>query len=229
MPSAKAPRRANAKTGPVGKIALPDWMPPDEREAWEIFYPGVSADDREMRYMLQQLATRVEMKDAWTEIRSLKASPISLVTLTLSIWMSARIVKERKLGFASMPPALALAKQARTVADAVRATHPTIQAWNGITDATMVELDRVAAFFREEARYIANAIHFTPLPRKIRARNAPEVAFVNHMCDWLLRLYERRPYNLIAILTNVVFDPPVDRQWDADRVKHCYRSRSGNK
>ena len=89
MPSAKAPRRANAKTGPVGKIPVPDWMPPDEREVWEIFYPGVPADDREARYMLQRLATRPEMKDAWAELRSLKATPGSLVTLTLSIWMSA--------------------------------------------------------------------------------------------------------------------------------------------
>jgi hypothetical protein len=151
LPSAKGPRR------PVGKIPVHDWVPPDEREAWEIFYPGMPADDREMRYMLQQLATRVEMKDVWAKLKSLKASHISLVTLTVSIWMSARIVKERKLGFAPMPPALEHAKQARAVAEAVRAIDSTILASSGITDATLVELDRVAAFFRQEAQYITNA------------------------------------------------------------------------
>jgi len=49
------------------------------------------------------------------------------------------------------------------------------------------------------------------------------------MCDLLKQPTGRRPYTLVAILTNVAFNVPEDKQWDADRVKHCYRSRSRNK
>lgn len=215
-----------------GKILLPDWMPLDEQEAWMSFYSGVKKVDRDARYMLQRLASRPEMKEAWKmwrELKSIKVSASTLVTLILSTWLSARIVKERKLGPALLLPPLELANQAGAVAAAVRAIDPTIRSWNEITDATLMELDRVATFFRQEAQNIAKVIDFTPLPRKVRARSAPEVAFVNRMCAYFWQQYKSRSHDLIATLTNVVFDLRPGKQWDADRVKHCYRSRSGNK
>ena len=67
-----------------------------------------------------------------------------------------------------------------------------------------------------------------PLPRKLGAHNADQIAFVNCMCGlpWSRTGSRQRPYSLIAILTNVAFDLPEKKEWDADRVKHCYASRS---
>src|SRR5262249_26147394 len=85
------------------------------------------------------------------------------------------------------------------------------------------------AFFKHEAE-IRDAITRTAQPpRKKRARKAEQVAFVNTLCG--IRSWQsssRRPYTLVAILVNVVFDEPADSPWDADRFKHCHHSRSRN-
>jgi len=122
-----------------------------------------------------------------------------------------------------------LATQARTVLNAMQAVDPTIREGKGITDETLTELNRVAIFFEKQAQFIDQLIDSAPLPRKARARNAHHIAFVNRMCERLWQPTGRRPYKLVAILANVAFDVPEDRQWDADRVKHCYRSRSRRK
>jgi hypothetical protein len=202
-------------------------MPLDEQEAFMDFYSGLKKADRDARYMLQRLASRPDMEEAWKmwgELKSSRVNASALTTLILATWLSAKIVKERKSGPTLLLPPLELAEQAIAVAVALRATHPTIRALNGITNATLAELDRVAAFFRQEAQQIANVVNFTRLPRKVRAHSAPQVAFVNCMCDYFWQRCKKRSYKLIAILTNVVFDLELDRQWDADRVKHSYRS-----
>jgi hypothetical protein len=107
----------------------------------------------------------------------------------------------------------------------MQAVHPAIRERGGITDATLTELNRAAAFLDKQAGFIDQLVSIAPLPRKARARNAHQIAFVNRMCERLWQSAGRRPYTLIAILTNVAFDVQ-DNEWDADRVKHCYRSRS---
>jgi hypothetical protein len=46
------------------------------------------------------------------------------------------------------------------------------------------------------------------------------------MCDLFWHPHGRRPYALVGTLTNVVFDLSEKTEWNADRVKHCYRARS---
>jgi hypothetical protein len=92
---------------------------------------------------------------------------------------------------------------------------------------TLTELDRVAGFLKSEVEFVDAMINWTPLPRKIRASTAQQVAFVDHMCNRLYQPTGRRPYALVAILANVTFD--VSEEWNADRVKKCYASRSRSK
>jgi hypothetical protein len=116
--------------------------------------------------------------------------------------------------------------QARRIAEEIGALDPTIRVEYGITDATQTELDRVANFFEDDVKLIDALISWTPIPRKSRARKAQQVAFVDHICSQLSQPIGRRPYTLVAILANVTFDVSEDNQWDADRVKKCYASRS---
>jgi hypothetical protein len=208
-------------------------MPRDAQETWKSFYSIFGSDNwaRELKYMLQRLATRPEMKVAWKRLeQSFQITPSLLISVTVVTWISV-MREKRELGYIppsglvanlnTTPSTLELAKQARTVADAIGAIDPIILANNGLTATTVLELDRVAGFFEQEVRITGQIIHAAQLPRKARARNAPQIAFVNQMCDVLKG---RGRYALMAILANVVFDP--EQPWDDDRVKHCYQSRS---
>ena len=115
---------------------------------------------------------------------------------------------------------------ARIVAEAMQAEDPEIRAEEGITETTLTELARAAAFYKRDADFLYKALTIAPPSRTVRAWKAPQIAFVNRMCDWPWQRSGRRPYTLVAILVNVVFDVPADKEWTADRVKHCYRSRS---
>ena len=94
---------------------------------------------------------------------------------------------------------------------------------------TLQELKRVANFFQRGDDAIDFSLKIAPLPRKLGAHAADQIAFVNCMCDQSWTGSRRRPYSLIALLTNVAFDLPEKEEWDADRVKHCYAARSRGK
>ena len=178
------------------------------------------------------------MQEAWTRLKSFeKITPNDLVTLTFSIWLSARrmghlgsksrLRKARKK--LSEPPSYSdKTQQAHAIVAAIEALDPFIRAANGITDVTLQEFKRVANFFKREDEAIYFWLKIAPLPRKLGAHNADQIAFVNCMCDlsWSNTGSRQQPYSLIAILTNVAFDLPEKNEWDADRVKHCYASRS---
>ena len=223
MPCAKAP------------LTPPGWMPSDAQSAWINVYSIAQArgdEVREVRYMLQRFATRPEMKDAWVELgRFEKITPADLTEGTFLTWCSAMRVKPigTTSALGTQAPWREIATYASSVADAIRALDRTILAESGITDATQLELDRVAGFLKREAKLIEALIVLTPLPRKVRARNAHHIAFVNEMCRRLWQANGRRPYALVAILTNVTFDVSEDKQWYANRVKKCYASRSRSK
>jgi hypothetical protein len=215
----------------VVKIRFPRWVPSDAQECVEIFYKICEDGFREVRYMLQRVATRPQMRNVWAELKHFKEfKPDRLVTWTFLTWLFAR--KDRPLGQSSKPiePTYReLAWLARIVARAVASIDPTIGVENEITDTTLTELCRVANFFRREAEEMDRVrnllINTVPPPRKKRAQNADQIAFVNGMCDLLSNPpRRRRPYALVANLTNVAFDVPEDKGWNANRVKKCYRS-----
>jgi hypothetical protein len=215
------------------KLQLPDWMPSDAQETWILFYDLLKSDNsaREARYMLQRLATQPMMKDAWAELKYFDGvQPSIVVSATLSTWNSA--MRNHPLGGGAAPNTRRsfreLANCARTVADAMKTVDPATRAENEITDVSLTELNRVATFLNREAALIDKLVNIAPFSRKQRARNAHQIAFVNRMCHLFMQPTGRRPYTLVAILTNVAFNVPADKQWDADRVKHCYRSRSRN-
>lgn len=221
-----------------GAIRFSTWVPPDAQKEFDDLYSILTL--REARYMLQRLATRPTMEGAWAELKHFKnVTPDILVTWTFMAWISTMRV-EKGHGYA--PPPLGtdpapnssplpheLAPHARAVANYLRAVDPTIRAENGITETTLKELDGVSAFIEREAGHVYKLVSIAPLPRKARARNAHHVTFVNCMCNWLSQPKGRRPYSLVAILVNVAFNVAESEEWDADRVKHCYRSRSDNK
>ena len=218
-------------------INFPAWMPQDAQLALTSLYEAIS-DDPEYRYMLQRIATRDSMKEVWAQ-QFEKISPSILVGWTFFTWLSAMrirsvtksVSKPTKKKSGSKPNPFEIASQARAVANAVKAVHPEILAANKITEVTRQELDRVATFFERQDDEIRFWIKFTPLPRKRRARNAAQIAFVNRLCNllWSRMGPRRRPYSLVAILTNVAFDVREREEWYADRVKHCYHSRSPGK
>ena len=178
------------------------------------------------------------MQEVWTRLRSFEEiTPNNLVTLTLETWLSARrighLASKSRLRRArkklSEPPSYSeIMRQARAIAEKIEALDPQIRALNGITNTTLQELWRVANFLKREDDAIDFSLKMAPLPRKLGARNAYQIAFVNRMCDlsWSNTDSRQQPYSLIAILTNVAFDLPEKNEWDADRVKHCYASRS---
>jgi len=218
-------------------INFPAWVPQDAQLALTSLYEAIS-DDREYRYMLQRIATRDPMKEVWAR-QFEKISPSMLVGWTFFTWFSATrirsvtksVSKATKEKSGSEPNAFEIASHAHAVENAVKAVHPEILAANKITDVTLQELNRVATFFERLHAEDLFWIKFAPLPRKRRARNADQIAFVNHLCDllWSRMAPRLRPYSLVAILTNVAFDVPDGGEWDADRVKHCYASRSRSK
>lgn len=218
-------------------IRLPDWMPADAKQTWTNLYSIVvrgSGDPvrREARYMLQRFATRPAMEGAWLELARLKTiTPSDLVISAFATCFSTMRIKPPSAGPARNAHQSwhELATQVSRAADAIRAVDPSIRVDNGITDVTLTELDRVAGFLKGEVEFVDAMINWTPLPRKIRARNARQIAFVDHMCNQLWQSNGRRPYTLVATLANVTFDVSEDEEWDVDRVKKCYASRSRSK
>jgi hypothetical protein len=187
---------------------------------------------REVRYMLQRFATRPAMKEAWAELERLKEiTPSDLVAYSFLASSSAMRIKPSGTGPARNVhrPWHELATQAAGIVGALRTIDPSILVEYEITDLTLKELDRVASFFKDDAELVDAMINWTPLPRKIRARNAQQVAFVDHMCNRLWRPTGRRPYTLVAVLANVIFGVSENKEWDANRVKKCYASRSRSK
>jgi hypothetical protein len=215
------------------QIRFPNWMPSDaQRTCNDIVSIAQTADDPlpEARYVLERLATYLEMKKAWVELeRFPNLHPANLLMMTFITWLCAvqNQILHKAPDYADSGKR-ELAAQARAVTNRMRAVDPTIRAEEGISDSTLAELDRVAAFLEREARTYDALLKIAAPSRKVRLRNALEIAFVNAMCNSLWRPAGRRPYTLVAILANVVFDVR-EKQWDADRVKHCYRSRSGTK
>jgi hypothetical protein len=225
MVSSKTP------TGISSKIHFSSWVPLDAQEAFNIFYPIVASEARDM---LRRLAEWPTMKDAWAELPHFqKVTPSDLVTSTLMAWLSALRIERRRRRYAprllrtdQAADSDVLAPNAWAIANYVRSVNPIIRARKGITETTLEELDRVAAFIEREAEDTEMWVKIARPPRKAGARNAHHVAFVNCMCDMFLQPKGRRPYSLVAILVNVAFSM---ESWDDDRVKHCYRSRSSNK
>jgi hypothetical protein len=222
-------------------------MPSDAQQTWTNWHLDVRESDnpvrREFGYMLQRFALRPAMKEAWAELARLKKiTPSELVTMTVSTYFSAMrlmmgIKRVKRIEPSSTSPAQNLARnpwhefatQADSIANALRRVHPSILVGSEITDVTFKELDRITRFFKKEAAIADATINWVPLPRKIGARNAQQITFVNHMCTLLWQPTGRRPYKLVAILANVTFGVSENKEWDANRVKKCYASRSRSK
>jgi hypothetical protein len=218
------------------KIRFPSWVPADAQQMCTIIY-SVAQDTSipfpEALQVLQRLAMRLEMKDAWGKLKYFAGiSPRDLIMTTFLVWLCA--THNRLLGlaprFKSDHDGRELASMARVLADTLRTTGPEILAEVNITEATLRELERVAAFYEGKVKNFDVLLRIAPPPKKARAHNADEVAFVYTMCDSLGRQAgRRRPYVLVAILANVAFNVSAERQWDADRVKQCLRTRSSKK
>ena len=74
------------------EIAFPSWFPLDARDAWSTFYSHFRSYDseRELRYMMQRLATRETMRDAWAELEHFKeVHPGILIVIVILTWLSA--------------------------------------------------------------------------------------------------------------------------------------------
>jgi len=223
-------------------INFPAWVPQDARVALTTLYDATQ--DYECRSMLHRIATRYSMEEVWARPLE-ELCPSILVTWTYLMWLSATNIRPVHKSIskssrskstpvresAAEPSPFEIASQARAVASAVKAFHPKILAANKISEVTQQELDRVARFFERQTDDIRFWVKFAPPPRKVRARNAHQIAFVNGLCDllWSRIGPRRRPHSLVAILTNVSFDVTESKEWDADRVKHCYQSRSRRK
>jgi hypothetical protein len=219
-------------------IKFPRWVPKDAQEAVTSLYEAVESD-LECCCTLRRIATHDYMKEVWAQ-QFKNISPDMLVWVTFLTWNSARRIPLMHIPVSTAAPVresaseanpFEIASQARAVAKALKAIDLEILAANKLTEATQQELDRVAAFFDRQGDELRFWIKFATPQRKVRAHNADQIAFVNRLCShlWSRIGLRRRPYSLIAILTNVAFDVPAHRLWDADRVKHCYRSRSRSK
>src|SRR5215475_14520354 len=209
------------------EVQLPNWMPSDAHHISTVLFAVIRDSGNPMpeaRDMLQRLTTRLEMKDAWRELRHFpNCDASSLVMMTLIIWLCAHqnrvLAKAPHLADSSWRT---FAIEARALANRMRAVDATDE---GITDTTLVELDRVAAYFGRNAEAWDALQKIARPPRKARSRNALEIAFLNTLCASLWRPTARRPYKLVATLTNVAFDVHPENLWDADKVKKCYASR----
>src|SRR5262245_16282829 len=75
--------------GAKDRIDFPDWVPLDAREACDSFY-SIFHPEREQRYMLQRLATRDAMREAWAQLKHFNSVvPSILVTRIFLTWLSA--------------------------------------------------------------------------------------------------------------------------------------------
>ena len=214
------------------EIQFSRWMPSDAQETCiDLLSTARSAGHSQAPHVLQRLATRLEMKDAWNELKHFpNRSPGELLWAAFTIWVCALhnhyLHKFPSYADSSLREH---AIQARGVANGLRAIDPADRADEGITDTMVTESDRVAAYFERKAEIWDKGSKVAWPPRKAGARNALQIAFVNTMCGWLRESRGRRPYTLVAILTNVTFNVPADQPWDADWVKKCYASRSRKK
>jgi hypothetical protein len=213
-------------------VDLSPWMSPDAKDTW-VHLNSVVQKYRNLhfvRHTLQRLGHRPEMKDVWAELKHFdEVTPGSLLLMAFWAWLSA--LRTQPLGRDAVARASRkgheLAELARTLSNAICKLDRTTRTEERITDATLTELKRIAAFVERDAAFVDDMLGVVALPRKIRAKTADQVAFVNHMCSWLWRSTgRRRPYSLVAILTNVTFDVPETKEWDSGRVKKCYASRS---
>jgi hypothetical protein len=144
---------------PIKPINFPLWVPEDARATLSTFY-NITFSELDCRYMLQRLATRHCMQEAWARLISFeKITPDVLVTWTFAIWLSAsrmgqlgsksRLRKVRKK--LSEPPQYSeTTRQAYAIAEKIEALDPQIRAANQIANETLKELRRVADFFKRE-------------------------------------------------------------------------------
>ena len=217
-------------------LQFPPWMPSDDRQTLNNLYSVISPASEFGRDVFVRLVERPEMEEAWKEHQKKFAQVISfgdLVFMAFFTWLCA-VLNQFASRFPNLPSHLQLghrerelAASARAIADEIRNIDPEIRADEGITDATLTEVARVATFFEHEAEIASASTIIAPPPHKRAYANAPQVAFINTLCA--ARLWQpplRRPYALVAVLVNVVFDLPANSLSDADRVMHCYRSRS---
>ena len=56
---------------PTKRINFPVWVPEDARAALSTFY-NITFSELDGRYMLQRLATRPSMQEAWTQLNMLR-------------------------------------------------------------------------------------------------------------------------------------------------------------
>jgi hypothetical protein len=215
---------------PPDKIEFPDWMPPDAQQTWTDICSVLDNPLPAARDVLRRLATRPEMREAWEELKHFKLDS-NLIMAAFVTWVCA--MHNRIASLAPQHDTLGRmererAIRARAVVNEMRDVDPTIRAKGGITDVTLAELHRVAAFFEREANVIGGLRKVAPPPHKLRSPKAEQYAFVYSMCDLYGRASRRRPYRLVAILANVVYNVR-DAQWDEDRVKHALSARTRKK
>jgi len=198
-------------------------MPSDAQQTWTNYYSvAQSVPFPEALKVLQRLATWRDMEDAWAELKYFPdVSPSDLMGITFMVWLLAthnRLLRKYP-HFKSDRDERELASKIRVVTDALRAS---------ITDTSLRELERAAAIHEQRAKNADVLLRIAPPPRKAGLHNADEIAFIYEMCDWL-QTGRRKPYILVAILVNVVFNVSADKPWDADKVKHCFYSRGPGK
>src|SRR5262249_15834939 len=212
-------------------------MPSDAQQTWTDYYSVAQASSSiapfpESLKILQRLATWRDMEDAWAELKYFSdVSPSDLVGMTFMVWLLAtynRLLRKYPQ-FKSDRGERELASKIRVVTDTLR--DPAIRGEASITDTTLRELERTAAIYEQRAKNADVLLRIAPPPKKAGLHNADEIAFIYQMCDWLMRQQtgRRKPYILVAILVNVVFNVSADKLWDADKVKHCFYSRGPGK
>ena len=168
-------------------IRFPNWVPPDAQRLCTGLYLMVqhtSTSDPfpEGLKVLQRLATRNEMKDAWAELKHFpNVSPSDLMSWTFLVWLFAchNRLRRKYPHFKFNSDDRELASMTRKVTDALR--DPAIRAEASITDATLRELECVAAFFERRAENFDVRLRIAPPPKKAGARNADQIAFVYQM------------------------------------------------
>jgi len=211
------------------EIQFPKWMPSDAQDTCiDILSAVRSVNFPQARDVLERLATRLEMRDAWKELKHFQnQSPGKLLWGAFMIWLCA-LGNQYRRKYPSYATSLRdHAIEARAVANRLRALADRDN--EGINDTMLTESDRVAVYFGRHAERPDEMSKIARPPRKAGARNALQIAFVNTMCDWLREPRgRRRPYTLVAIVANVTFNVSEDELWDPDRVKKCYASRSRN-
>src|SRR5258708_2203093 len=123
------------------KIEFENWVPPDAQAFISSLVQLSSADDppfaaqKKMAEVLERLATWLEMKDAWAELKHFpNITPCLLIVMTWGGWLSATLY--RRLG---LPPHFKftrkreLASMTREVTGELRTTNPATLVKAGIT------------------------------------------------------------------------------------------------